>query len=213
VLYDSADTLRVGVISDVHGDARALDRALSLLERLQVHRVVCLGDLVEKGSHGDLVVEALAQHLIPSVQGNHDENAVRHGACFRGADDDEEAPLAASTLRALAELPPRREYLWLGRRLILAHGIPAHNGVGVRVGEVPKALKRALRYRPADALLLGHTHQPLRTRVNGVWIFNPGSVCRQRARDSHSLGVLTLPSLSFEVVGIDTGETLDLDSL
>ena len=69
--------MRLGLISDLHADAGALERALDTLERRGADRVVCMGDIVEKGDDGDRVVAALQWHAVASVRGNHDESAVR----------------------------------------------------------------------------------------------------------------------------------------
>lgn len=70
--------LRIGVISNIHADLRALERACALLVREGAQRIVCLGDVVEKGPDGDRVVSALDHWLIPVVAGNHCHNAIRH---------------------------------------------------------------------------------------------------------------------------------------
>ncbi len=45
--------MRVGVLSDVHANLHALDEALHRLVFFHhVHRIVCLGDVVEKAPPG-----------------------------------------------------------------------------------------------------------------------------------------------------------------
>lgn len=44
----------------------------------------------------------------------------------------------------------------------------------------------------ADAILFGHTHQPVRARENGLFWFNPGSVSAGRNGSPPSLGILTV---------------------
>ena len=51
--------MRLGLISDVHVDAPALNHALTVVERRGAVRVVCMGDVVEKGDAGDRGVDAL----------------------------------------------------------------------------------------------------------------------------------------------------------
>ena len=49
-------TMRLGLISDIHADLGALDAALGALVERRVDRIVCAGDVVEKGPDGDAVV-------------------------------------------------------------------------------------------------------------------------------------------------------------
>lgn len=44
--------VRIGLISDIHADYEGLQNALALLDRLGVDRILCAGDLVERGMGG-----------------------------------------------------------------------------------------------------------------------------------------------------------------
>lgn len=200
------DLLRVGVISDIHSNPHALDRALTLLESLAVDRVVCLGDVVERGPYPNPVVRTLAELTIPTVMGNHDENAIRHATL-----DPAAGGLSRRSLAWLRTLPARREYLWAGRYVALAHASLVDNRIGVRPGLVSKGMRRALRSCDADVILLGHTHIPMRLRYHDRWICNPGSISLDRSRRGPTCAVLSLPSMTFDLYRVDTGEPLPWD--
>lgn len=200
------DSLRVGVISDVHSNPHALRRALAVLQRVAADRVVCLGDVVEKGPQPNAVCQILARWTIPTVMGNHDENAVRHARL-----DPDAGGLSRSSLGWLATLPARRDYLWVGRHVTLAHASLVGNGVGVGPGSVPKRMRRALRQCDADVVLLGHTHVPMRLRFEDRWLFNPGSIALDRSGVGPTCAVLSLPSMTFELYRVDTGERIPWD--
>ena len=196
-----AHALRIGLISDLHAQYSALHEALDLLDAASVDRVVCLGDVVEKGPDGDAVVSTLRALCIPTVKGNHDHNAVRHAALVgRGA-----GGLSRSTLAWLEALPDTREYLWAGKYVLLAHGSPVNRGVGVRPDDVPKTVRRGLRRIDADVVALGHTHRPMRMRFRDTWIVNPGSVAHGRCELGPTCAVLTLPAMTLEVCVLRTG--------
>jgi len=197
--------LRIGLISDVHAQLPALHRAFGRVAEAEVDRVVCLGDVVEKGPDGDAVVEALAGHLVPTVCGNHDHNAVRHADLGGGG-------LSAASVAWLRALPDTREYLWAGRFVQLAHGSPVDRGLGVIPGDVPKSVRRALRRGGPDVLVLGHTHRPMRMRFGGCWIVNPGSVWHGRCGLGPTCGVLTLPEVRLEVCLLESGRWIALEA-
>ncbi|MEZ4390687.1 MAG: metallophosphoesterase family protein [Polyangiales bacterium] len=179
--------MRLGVISDVHADASALARALSVLERRGAVRVVCLGDVVEKGDEGDRVVDMLRANAVITVRGNHDEGAAR-------AHREEGDPsLRRGTVAWLEALPATREYRWETERVMLAHGAPHKVDEYVFAEKVPKRFKKALRGLEQDLLLLGHTHAPMALRLGALWVVNPGSVAGTRARDSHTCATVELP--------------------
>ena len=205
LLRGRRSALRIGVLSDVHARLDALERALVVLGRAGVDRLVCLGDVVEKGPDPDRVVERLDRLLVPTVRGNHDDNAVAHAALEPAA-----AGMSADTLGWLAALPLCREYAWAGRFVSLAHASLSDNGSGVRPGRVPKMMRRALRSCDADVVLLGHTHIPMRMRYGDRWLCNPGSVSLGRGASGSSCAVLSLPDLSFEIYALPSGERLEI---
>ena len=191
--------MRLGLISDLHADAGALERALDTLERRGADRVVCMGDIVEKGDDGDRVVAALQWHAVASVRGNHDESAVR------AARDEGERDLAPESLAWLDALPATRRYQWEGERVWIAHGAPSRIDEYVFADKVPKRLRRELRAVEADVLLLGHTHRPMVVRLGALWIVNPGSVTGARTRDSHTCATLDLPGCAARFYDLDDG--------
>jgi predicted phosphodiesterase len=65
--------VRTAIISDIHGNLDGLLAALGDAESAGCERVVCLGDLVEGGSHDLEVVREIRDRRIPCVRGNHDE--------------------------------------------------------------------------------------------------------------------------------------------
>lgn len=195
--------MRLGLISDIHADHRALLRALDLLERQGADKVVCLGDLVEKGPDADRVVATLHDHLVICVRGNHDDNAVRRR--LEGDEDDTDPLIDADTAAFLAALPRERLTTWDGVRVAMSHIAPCGVGEPVLPENIPKALKRSLRGFEADVLLLGHTHRPMKIRHGDRWIINPGSVAGTRTRDSSTCALLDLPSLDLTVLSLDDG--------
>lgn len=216
--------MKIGIISDIHADRASLERALSLLRRAGVDKVVCAGDLVEKGDEGDEVIALIAQHCIPCVKGNHDDNAVRHAALSTHQEETsrerarrrKENPLSAASIDYLEALPQTRSYIWEGQRLMLAHATPFHLSASIfsssfhRHGTAPegfsKAFKKFLTRSHIDLLILGHTHTPMVATFRDICIVNPGSICHTRSRDSHTFATLSLPDYTFEVYDLHTGD-------
>lgn len=196
--------MRLGLVSDLHASASSLLRAFDILADHRVDRVVCMGDIVQKGSDGDAVVQLLRDHWVTCVQGNHDANAVQ-----RACEGDRDG-LSAESIAWLAQLPVELDREWEGVRIAIAHAAPAGIDAYVWPDDIPKRLKRALRATPYDLVLLGHTHVPMKVQHGHTWLVNPGSVRGERTRDSHTCGVLALPSLDLTILSLEDGRVLDL---
>lgn len=64
--------MRLGLISDIHGNIEALTRVLDDLKRQGVDDRICLGDVVGYGASPRECVEAIRAEGIPTIMGNHD---------------------------------------------------------------------------------------------------------------------------------------------
>lgn len=64
--------MRIAIISDIHGNAVALDTVLAELESEQPDRIICLGDVAATGPQPREAVERLRELGCPTVMGNAD---------------------------------------------------------------------------------------------------------------------------------------------
>ena len=76
---DRGSSMKLGLISDIHGDPVALELAWSHLTVLGADRIVCAGDLVGYGPFPDRVVAFMRGAQIAAVRGNHDRWALERG--------------------------------------------------------------------------------------------------------------------------------------
>ena len=195
--------MRVGIVSDIHGQPDELERVLEHMAKINIDRVLCAGDLVGKGPDPEGVIDLIRENCIPTVLGNHDEKAILREGCG-------ERELGEDALAFLQTLPVTREYVWEGQRLLLAHGIPTNNRRNFWPTGPPKEFKRWANRYWADIVILGHTHCPMRVTWQGLLILNPGSVSCIRRKDSGTFGMLTLPEGRFEVFDHKTCERVTL---
>jgi putative phosphoesterase len=187
--------MQVGVVSDVHGNAVALDAVLEDMPR--VDGVLCAGDLVGYGPWPARCVDVLRREGATAIMGNHDRAVVRDTAFhFNGMAQAGVAHardvLDDEHFAWLADLPAEREAA--GGRVKLVHGHP----------EDPDHYTRPHEFAPSllddeDVLVLGHTHvQHHETYDDGV-VMNPGSVGQPRDGDPRAAyAVLDLDDLSVD---------------
>ena len=68
--------MKVAVLSDIHGNAEALDAVLERCDALEIGRIVCLGDIVGYGADPGYCVDVIRDRADVLVAGNHDRAAV-----------------------------------------------------------------------------------------------------------------------------------------
>src|SRR6185436_6179939 len=68
-----AGTMRIGLISDIHGNLVALDAVLAAFDRAEVDRIICLGDLAVLGPEPAGVIDRIRERGIATVRGNVDD--------------------------------------------------------------------------------------------------------------------------------------------
>jgi len=204
--------MKLGIFSDIHADDFHLRKALDLFHKLKVDQLLCAGDLVDGATEGEAAAQRVKALNIPVVMGNHDRAFGRpiaddwhQGMTQRYGIDDH---LSHDTTSYLASLPFKRELAYDGIRIVLAHANIWD--LSTYVFPSPGSHERLFRLGrevDADALILGHTHVPMKVHVDGLWVFNPGSVQGNRYlyRPEHTVAVLHIPDLNYEVYDILSG--------
>lgn len=208
-------TLKLGIVSDIHADFQSLRMALDIFEREGVEKIVCAGDLTERGVEGDAVVRLIRERNIPCVQGNHDRDVPFNLDLLRknmnvNHPDVKIRLLTDETLAYLHTLPDTYRFAEEWMRILVAHGTPTSKD------EYLFSNSPAMKYRiimdeaDADVIILGHTHSPMQVKCRGVRFYNPGSVAKDEERSSHTCAVLTLPECEYQVFKIATGKRVDV---
>ena len=187
--------MRLGVISDIHGNKVALDAVLE--DMPPVDGLVCAGDVVGYNPWHAECVEAVRDREVPTVMGNHDR-AVATDTAFRfnrmagaGVEHARET-LTDDQIAWLADLPDERvEY---DGRVKIVHGHPDDPDRYTYPDEFsPRMLGEE------DALILGHTHVQGHEQYGEGIVLNPGSVGQPRDGDPRAAyAVLDLDALAVE---------------
>jgi putative phosphoesterase len=204
--------MRLGLIADIHADARALEGVLRGLDAHGVGRIVCAGDLVGYGSQPDEAVALVRDRAIPCVRGNHDRWALERRQVI-GPRGWRPAVLTDDTWGFLASLPPSARIELGGRVLEVHHGSPAGDTEFVSPYKpLPASVERFWDATDARVLVLGHTHIPMIDRGPRGMIVNPGSVLGvPGVQTSYSFAVLDLDDLSVRILDIRTGREIRRD--
>jgi putative phosphoesterase len=184
--------VKVGIVSDVHGNAAGLREGLAAMGELDM--LLCAGDIVEEHRFCNDTVATLRDAGAVCVLGNHDLGILSgHGERARSA------PHVDRDLVAwLADRPLSIEIMCGSRRLMMTHAspFPPHNQY-VLPGTPDFARLAGV---DADFLVLGHTHRAVAKRSGSVMVINPGSVGQGRDPSrSHRLTCAVLETDTAEV--------------
>ena len=176
--------MRIAVISDIHGNLRALEAVLADIRTRRVDAIVNLGDCVA-GPLWPRETHVLLTSLgLPTVRGNHDRWLVdRSLQDLPPADRFAHAALGARERSALHALPATLE---LDGDILAVHGTPTDDSQylteersGVRLVPASRGIL-AERLGPASkrqVVLCGHSHRQSVTQFpGGCLIVNPGTV-------------------------------------
>lgn len=182
--------MRVALLSDIHGNATALDAVLADLRIRRYDRMLCLGDAIQGGPQPAGVVARLRALGCPVVMGNADDYLLT------GADSGAEpadaarrhrlaetrgwslAQLSEADRAFIAAFPPTVALdLGDGTRLVCAHGSPRSYDDVLLPTATDAAFARLLPRDGRTRYAGGHMHvQFLRQFPDGTFFVNPGSV-------------------------------------
>lgn len=209
-------TVKVLVISDIHGNSDALKTVLKSAEGYDA--IWFLGDYVDYGPEPHVAVD-IVRDLRPEVilMGNHD-HAVAYNTDCRCASEIHELSvytrlnisyrlLGEDQIRWLKGLNLKAMLTINGIRYYIVHGSPRSPLYGYLkqtlspeelnyhlVLESPLVLSRLV---DVDILVTGHTHIPADFNYNGLRIVNPGSTGQPRDGD---------PRASYGLLDTEIGE-------
>ena len=176
--------MRTALVSDVHGNAVALEAVLADLDREPVDQVVALGDMAQGGPQPAEVVDRVAALGWPVVLGNADAFLLDPDA---GAEEASERQLEARAwsverlgperLDAIRSYTPTVEAdLGGGQTLLAFHASPGSYD-DFLLPATPEGVFRALLGDArASVLAGGHIHLQFLRRVGDAIFVNPGSV-------------------------------------
>jgi putative phosphoesterase len=169
----TTDATRIGVLSDIHGNAVALNAVLDDME--SVDALVCAGDIVGYGPSPQPCLHMVRDRGIPTVVGNHDR-AVASGTAWESGDEYARRVLSSDDIAWLEDLP--RERRLFDERLKMVHDHPDEQDRYTEPADFAPTL-----LGDEDVLVLGHTHiQHAETFDDGL-VVNPGSVGQPRDDD------------------------------
>ncbi|MPS68513.1 MAG: metallophosphoesterase [Novosphingobium sp.] len=184
--------MRLAVLSDIHGNLRALDAVLEDVTARGITRIVNLGDILSGPLQPARTAERLMALGLETIRGNHERQLLELPRERMGLSDAHADARLEDHHRAwLAALP---DTLWLEEDLYACHGSPGSDLQYLLETVEPGGCRQATiaeveaRVAGLDAamILCGHTHLPRSVRLaDGRQVVNPGSVGLPAYDDDH----------------------------
>lgn len=177
--------MRVALISDIHGNAIALEAVLEDIQQENVDAIICLGDIATIGPEPLKVLKIIQDLNIPCVRGNHDAALLQpdQAAAYhippplQPVLDWCAVQISPSSREFLKNLPPIYSFNLSEKHTLLCfHGSPDCFTDKLLATTPPEALNNFLQDHTASVMACGHTHLQMLRQHESTLLINPGSV-------------------------------------
>ena len=176
--------MRLGLVSDIHGNLLALEAVLAELESEELDRIVCLGDVVA-GPRANDALARIRELGCPVIIGNWDAWSVDGMPEATAPVEEKLYGLGAYWAERLTDddrqfirsfLPRLEVELESGTSLLCFHGSPTSFDHWIVATTPDDEVAAMLGDFEAPVLAGGHTHLQMVRRYSEALLINPGSV-------------------------------------
>ncbi|ENH96433.1 phosphodiesterase [Gracilibacillus halophilus YIM-C55.5] len=179
--------MKIACLSDIHGNAVALDAVLEDVKRQNVDKIVVLGDIAYRGPEPARAIDLVRSQNAEVIKGNADEWVVRGVKSGEVPDkalelmQTEQAwvkdQLSEDQLQYLANLPTEISLSVDGITIHGFHATPNSLFDAVLPDQSDNVLLDTLtKAKEADLYLYGHIHKSYERTIDGKTIMNLGSI-------------------------------------
>ncbi len=180
---------KIAFISDIHGNLEALQAVLEDIKERGIKKIICLGDIIAKGTHMNECVELIRKNCDVVVKGNCDQYFIgEHDLSTKDKTEADrivwtKSKLSEETVDYLETLPYCHEFYLSGRLIRMFHAHPQR--IDGFVGNIDKLERLYELFLPgdntisdlkADVVVYGHIHMPYMQKMYNRVIVNTGSV-------------------------------------
>lgn len=184
------DTLdRIAFISDIHGNLEALNTVLNDIERRNVNKIVCLGDIIAKGSHPSECLELIREKCDVVIKGNCDRHFTTDYDMSSSSEIEDKRILWNKSLLSddeveyIQNLPYSHEFYMSGSFIRAFHATPEKDNVVVDTEDDFETKynmfcpsEKTMSDKMADIVIFGHIHHCFTERLYNRTLINAGSV-------------------------------------
>lgn len=193
--------MRIGVISDIHGNFEALSAVLQQLDNAQMDKVYCLGDVVGYYSQVNECCNELRSRGISSLMGNHDWYMAGGGFCTRSKSVND-------CIEYQRKIITQENLLWVKSFSFfreLGDIKMVHGGWADPVDEYLNPTEQYFSQVEGKFFFSGHTHIQSLNFFSEKIHCNPGSVGQPRDNDPRAAfaiydnGIISLRRVEYDI--------------
>jgi putative phosphoesterase len=203
----------VAIISDIHGNIKALEAVLSDIKKQGLEEIYCAGDLVGYAPFPNEVIDLILRKNILTIMGNYDDGVgfdkPECGCAYIDSKSKElgkqsiewtKKEVSAENKEFLRSLPTHIDFKLGDFNVKVVHGSLRKINEYLFEDKPEQTLRRIVEETGADILVCGHTHKPYHKVLGDKHLVNVGSVGKPKHGDSQAVyGVLDLKSGKLEV--------------
>ena len=212
--------MKLGIITDIHSNSRALDAVLKEFDKMQVNKIICCGDIIGIGPKPEETVQILMKKKedLIIVLGNH-EQYLLNGLPKKIHDDKrvmttEETKihewnhrkLSEEAKKFISELSLFKNVEIENKKIYIVHYPSNEEGKYKKHIKNPTIdeVKEMFNEIDADIFLYGHTHTASVNTKENKWYINSGSLGCPMNSNLANAGVLEIKNdrINFEQLSI-----------
>lgn len=184
--------MKIGVISDIHGNILALERVLKEFKERNVEKIICCGDFMGIGPHPEEAIKKMMEYKnkLIAVRGNHEKYLldgipeVVHDD-KRALSDDEinnhrwvHNKISNESKEFLRSLPLFQKIEIEGKKIYIVHYPMKEDGGYKKHIKCPNIneCEELFSDIDADIFFFGHTHTAVEIEKDNKLYVNPGSL-------------------------------------
>jgi len=206
--------VRLAVLSDIHSNLEALERAFRAIDAADVDAVYCLGDVVGYNADPAACVDLVRERCEAVVLGNHDAAVAGTADVSRLPPDGQEAARhnRAQLSDAQRDYLADRPLLHTDANCTFVHATPDAPTAWTRLTAYPAAQDQFAHF-DTDVCFVGHTHSPavmadtlgvFQVQTGHRYLINVGSVGQPRdGTPKLSFGLFDTEDVAYENVRLD----------
>lgn len=199
--------MKIAIISDIHGNLEALKATFKDIEKRNVDKIICLGDIIMKGVHSKECIQLVREKCDVVLRGNCDRYFSQEHTNINELSEQEQkriewmkTTISKKDREYLYNLPYCYEFYMSGSFVRLFHAkLEADNEAVLNVDSIQTKLEmfypsqNTVSQEIADVIIYAHIHHPYMDRLYNKTLINIGSVgnsfdtIRNPKRDSNVL--------------------------
>ncbi len=152
--------MKTAILSDIHGNATALDAVLKDVDQQACDQIISLGDNIGYGPEPENVIHMLQARNIPSVTGNHELGATRPDFLLLFN------PVARTSIEMTISMLSAASLAWIRRfpnvlikdNLRFVHGFPPESPTKYLFEVSDAEIRQTMMQMKEFCCFIGHTH-------------------------------------------------------